>query len=356
MKKTILTFCLTGSLLCSTVAFGARQHNAQNGKDAVRSASTLTIPNYVAAEPVQFKGDNLMLSGVLFLPKNKAGQKVPAIVMVPEFYSGRDSIKVSKGQHNTYFDLAAHFAQRGFAVLRYDRRCTGESECATATMAVASDDGVGAVHFLRGRKEIDATKIFSFGHGDGSFIAAGIAGNKEVAGVIATAPPGRNANKLLKEWAQMNLRDQKTPAEESAAYLTKLDGIIAQLASGGAKTSDFQVDPKDEWLNPLIKHPDYAYSWLLDDPLALYPIVAGAVLVVHGGKDRRVNAREGSFIRDALKTGEHKDYETVVLPDMDYYLKVNKGAPSLEADNDVARPLDPALLKLIDEWLAKRVK
>lgn len=354
MKKSILTFCLTSSLILSLAGGAAAQHNVQNGKDATRAS--LTVPNYVTSEAVQFKGDSVMLAGVLFLPKNKAGQKVPAIIMVPEFYSGRDTIKVAKGQHNTYFDLATHFVQRGFAVLRYDRRCTGGSECAPATLAVAADDGVGAVNFLRERKDIDATKIFAFGHSDGSFIATGIAGHNTVAGVISTVPPGRNAAKLLKEWAQLQLRDHKTPAEASAKYMTELESVIARLAAGGAKTSDFQIDPKDEFMNPLITHPDYAYSWLLDDPLALYPLVHGAVLVVHGGKDRRVNPREGSFMRDALKTGDHKDYETVVLPDMDYYLKANKGAASFESDNDVARPLDPALLKLIDEWLAKRLK
>lgn len=356
MKKNILTICLTSSLLWSALwsTVGLAQHNAQ--KDSVRSVAALAVPNFVTAEAVQFKGDNVMLSGVLFLPKNKAGQKVPAILMVPEFYSGRDSIKVSKGMHNTYFDLATHFVQRGFAVLRYDRRCTGDSECASATLAVATDDGMGAVNFLRERKEIDTSKIFTFGHGDGSFIATGVAGHKDVVGVISTAPPGRNAVKLLKEWAQMNLQDRKSSAEESVAYLAKLDEAIGRLASGGAKPSDFQVDPKDEFLPPLIKSPEYAYSWLLDDPLALYPIVHGAVLVIHGAKDRRVNPRDGSFINDALKTGDHKDYQTVVLPEMDYYLKANKGAASFEADNDVARPLDPALLKLIDEWLAKRLK
>ena len=351
MKKNILTNCCFSFLIIWSVAVAAQTH------DAGKPRSLAAVPDFVMAEAVRFKGDEVVLAGTLFLPKNKAGQKVPAIMMVGDFYSGQDSIKVGTGAHNTYLDLASHFVQRGFAVLRYDRRCTGESECGlNATLAVAVDDGVGGLKYLRERKEIDPEKIFTFGHGDGSFVATGIAGHKEVVGVITTVAPGRNASKLLKEWAQLHLQDQKTPAAESAKYLEHLDSVVKRLAAGGTRPEDYQIDPKDEFLTPLVKSPDYAYSWLLDDPLALYAIVHGAVLTVHGGKDRRVGTRESAFMHDALKTGEHKDYETVILPEMDYFLKVNKGAASFAADNDFNRPLDPALLKLIDEWLAKRLK
>ncbi len=357
MKKNILTFCLTGSLIISTLSVGAQTPSGKPTQEAPKSHSLTSLPDFIQPEPIQFKGEGVSLSGTLFLPKNKVGQKIPAIVMISDFYSHQDGIKVYKGQHNSYLDLAKHFVQRGFAVLRYDRRCTGESECAlNATLAVAADDGLGAVSYLTERKEIDATKIFVFGHGDGSFIATGIAGHKPVAGVITTVAPGRTASKLLREWARQRVADLKMPEAEAAKYVETVDAAILRLAAGGAKPEELNIDPKDDLLFPLLKSTDYAYSWLLDDPLALYPLVRGSVLVIHGGKDRRVNPRDGNFIRDSLKTGEHKDYQTVVLPDMDYFLKENKGTPGFESDNDVSRPLDPALLKLIDEWLAKRIR
>jgi uncharacterized protein len=356
MKKIILTFCLTLSLATLVVSVGAQAPTNNRIQKAVKPVSS-SLPDFIAAEEIQFKGDGVILSGTLFLPKSKAGQKVPAILMVSDFYSLRDGVKVHKGMHTTYTDLATHFVRRGFAVLRYDRRCTGASECgASGTMAVAADDGVGAVHYLRERKEIDPNKIIVFGHGDGSYIAAGIAGHKEVAGLIATVAPGRNASKLLRDWAQTRVQDRKLSAAESEKYLENLEVVIQRLAAGGAKTEEFKLDAQDEFLTPLVKTPDYAYSWLLDDPLGLYPLVKGSVLVVHGGKDRKVTPKEGNYINDALQTADHKDYETLLLPEMDYYLKVNKGAASFEADNDISRPLDPALLKLLDEWLAKKLK
>ena len=82
----------------------------------------------------------------------------------------------------------------------------------------------------------------------------------------------------------------------------------------------------------------------------------GPVLVIHGAKDRRIPVKDSSYILESMKLYEHKEFATHVLPEMDYFLKANKSAPSLEADNDLSRPLDQALLKLLDEWLAKKVK
>jgi hypothetical protein len=349
MKKMILTLWV----LTLGLAAGAQAPQPNHGKDASKAA----LPSFIAAEEVTFKGDGVTLAGTLFLPKNKSGQRVPAVLMVADFYSLREGVKVNQGQHSTYRDLAIHLVERGYAVLRYDRRCTGASECnLQATMAVASDDGVGGVNYLRARKEIDANKIVVFGHGDGSFIAASIAANKQVAGLIATAAPGRNASKLLREWAKLHVQDRKLPEAEARQYLEHVEEVIQRLAAGGAKPDEIKLAPQDELLAPLVNNPDYAYSWLLDDPLGLFPHVTGAVLVVHGGKDRRVSPREGVFIRDSLEAGSHKKFETHVLPEMDYFLKANTGAASYDADKDFARPLDPALLKLIDEWLAKTLK
>jgi uncharacterized protein len=353
MKKMILTF----GFLFLGITVGAQAPKTNHLNEAAKPVAALPLPAFVTSEEVTFKGDNVALTGTLFLPKNKAGQKVPAVLMISDFYSSREGTTVNKAQHTSYRDLAVHLVERGFAVLRYDRRCTGASECNhQATMAVAGDDGVGGVKFLQARPEINPKKIFALGHGDGSFIAASIAGHADVAGLIALNAPGRNASKLLREWAKQRFQDRKTPAAEVEKYMTHLEAVIQLLAAGGARTEDVKVDPQDDLLAPLANSPDYAYSWLLDDPLGLFPGVTGSVLIVHGGKDRRIPTREASYIRDALQTGEHKDFETHLLPDLDYFLKVNKNAATYEIDQDVARPLDPALLKLIDEWLAKKLK
>lgn len=353
MKKMILTF----GFLVFGLSVSGQTPRSNAVSEAAKPAIAGALPAFIAAEEITFKGDNVSLAGVLYLPKNKAGQKVPAVVIVPEFYSSRDGLKVGNGQHASYRDLAIHLVGRGFAVLRYDRRCTGKSECNhSATMAIAGDDGLGGVRYLQGRPEINPKKVFALGHGDGSFIAASMAGHPEVAGLIAVNAPGRNASKLLREWAKQRVTDRKMPEAEAQAYLEKLEALILQLGTGGARTEHLNVDLKDELMGPLANSPDYAYSWLLDDPLGLFPNVVGSVLIVHGAKDRRIPTREGNYIRDALETGEHKDFETHLLPDLDYFLKQNKGATSYDADNDLARPLDPALLKLIDEWLAKKLQ
>lgn len=326
-------------------------------KDAPKVVTGTASGAGMVVEEVKFKGEDVTLAGTLFLPKNKVGQKVPALLMIADFYSTRDGITVNKGVQQTYRELAEHFVTRGFAVLRYDRRCLGASDCPPQlTMSLASVDGLEAVKYLRGRKEIDPAKVWVFGHGDGSFFAASVASNKEVAGLIVTAAPGRAATKLLRDWERQRLLDAKASEAEIAAYMSKLDKVILALSGGGHKPEDIGSEMLDEYLAPLVKHTDYAFSWLVDDPLPLYPAALGPVLVIHGAKDRRIPVKDSSYILESMKLYEHKEFETHVLPEMDYFLKANKSAPSLEADNDLSRPLDQALLKLLDEWLAKKVK
>lgn len=350
----VLVLCIAvlaqSNLACTIV-------QAQAAKaDSVKAAASVKLPAFISSEEVKIKGDESLLAGTLFLPKNKAGQKVPAILIISEFYSNRDVIPVAKGAHHTYRDLAEYFVSKGIAVLRYDRRCTGESTCSQqGTMALAAMDGVLAAEYLRGRKEIDPAKVWVFGHGDGSFIAAGIASHKEIAGLISISALGRNASKLLRDWAKMKMADQKATEAETKAYLDRLEKLILTLAETGQGETDLKGQLQDELVAPLIKNPGYAFSWLLDDPLLIFPSAVGPVLIVHGGKDRRVPAKENSYLHDTLESGNHQDFTTMVLPDLDYYLKQNKGAPSFDVDNDTARPLDPALLKVLDEWIANKI-
>ncbi len=318
--------------------------------------ATAKLPAFIATEEVKIKGEDSLMAGTLYLPKDKAGQKVPAVLMITEFYSTRDAIPVAKGVHHSYRDLAEYFVSKGIAVLRYDRRCTGESSCSQAgTIALAASDGLLAAEYLRGRKEIDPAKVWVFGHGDGSFVAAGIASHKEIAGLISVAALGRNASKLLRDWAKLKMADQKASEAETKAYLAQLEKLILTLAESGQSDTDLKGQLQDELVAPLVKNPGYAFSWLLDDPLLIFPGVTGPVLIIHGGKDRRVPAKENSYFQDTLESGNHKDFKTMVLPELDYYLKQNKGTPSIDVDNDTSRPLDPALLKVLDEWIANKI-
>ncbi len=351
-------------ILMISVLLGA----AAAGQKSVKSKKSLTtkaaVKNSVAAqkstssvvpEEVKFKGENINLAGALSLPKSAS--HVPVVLIVPDFFSTRDGIPTLKGVHNSFRDLATHLNANGFAVLRYDRRCTGASECmANSAMANGVEDAYQAVQYLKTRKEIDPKNIFVLGHGDGAILAAGIAAHPDLAGCIVVAAPGRNPSKLLRDWARQAMVDKKLPEAEINQQMDRVENVIIKMTEGGHQEAAFAKDFSNEYLVALQKLPGYAFSWLLDDPLQVYPGINGAALIVQGAKDRRVKTKDAVYIEDSLRVGEHKDFEAHQLPNLDYFMKENKGEATLASDYEFNRSLDPAFLKLLDGWLAKKLK
>ncbi len=353
------SFILILSVLLGATVVGQRSVKIKKtlpskvaSKNSVLGQKHTAVP---IVEEVKFKGENINLAGVLTFPKSAV--PVPAVLIVPDYFSTRDGILTLKGVHNSFRDLAMHLNANGFAVLRYDRRCTGGSECmANSAMANGVEDAIQAVQYLKTRKEIDLKNIFVIGHGDGGILAASVATNRDVAGCVLIEAPGRNPSKLLRDWSRQAMVDKKLPEAEISKQMERLETVIIKMTEGGHQAADYVNDYSNEYLVELQKLPGYAFSWLLDDPLQVYPGISGATLIVQGMKDRRVKPREGVYVEDSLRLGEHKDFESHQLPNFDYYMKENKGEATLAADYEFARPLDPAFLKLLDGWIAKKRK
>ena len=354
-----LSFILFLSVLLGATVVGQRSLKTKKTlpSKAASKNSVATQKNTALSiiEEVKFKGESINLAGVLSFPKSAV--PLPVVLIVPDYFSNRDGIPTLKGTHNSFRDLAAHLNANGFAVLRYDRRCTGASECmANSAMANGVEDATQAVQYLKTRKEIELKNIFVLGHGDGAILAASAATNTDVAGCVMIAAPGRNPSKLLRDWTRQSLAEKKLPEAEIAKQMDRLETVIIKMTEGGHQAADYVNDYSNEYLVELQKLPGYAFSWLLDDPLQVYPGINGATLIIQGGKDRRVKTKDGVYVEDSLRLGEHKDFEAHQLPNLDYFMKENKGEATLAADYEFARPLDPAFLKLLDGWLAKKIK
>ena len=66
-----------------------------------------------------------------------------------------------------YRDLAEALATRGYASLRYDKRCVGASECKKPdSFDDYIDDAKGALEFLRTHEKVDPKQVFLFGHSE----------------------------------------------------------------------------------------------------------------------------------------------------------------------------------------------
>src|SRR5262249_23736739 len=147
------------------------------------------------SQAVKFDGHEVKLAGTLIAPKLEAGKRAPAVLIIgSEGKGNRDGVLIGEVSQPIYRDLAEALAARGLAVLRYDKRWAGESECKqAASFDDYIDDARHALEFLRAQPQVDAGRLFIFGHSEGGYIAATIGSQEDakLAGVILAAAPGR---------------------------------------------------------------------------------------------------------------------------------------------------------------------
>jgi alpha-beta hydrolase superfamily lysophospholipase len=261
-----------------------------------------------------------------------------------------------------YSDMAEHLAARGMVVLRYDKRCAGESECkAAVSFDDYIDDAKHAMEFLKKQPQVDAAKVFLLGHAQGGYIAAIIGSHEDVklAGVILAAAPGRTLGKLVRDYIQLQMTEAGKKQDEIGAFLLKFDRLIKELISGRQDFSGEKLDARDPYeaiLLDMIKQRDVTLSLLINDPLQVVNNIQAPVLILQGKKDLQIKVKDAEYLAEALKRASHKDTTLQLFDDADHLLKTNKGTATLASYADSSRPLDAAMLAALTEWIQKKAK
>ena len=110
-------------------------------------------------ETVQFASGDITLAGTLVLPEGS--QPHAAVVLVH-----------GSGPQKRDLFTARWFAAAGIAALAYDKRGVGESDgdFRKVPFMKLCDDGLGAIKYLKSRKEIDAKRIGVWGLSQGGWL------------------------------------------------------------------------------------------------------------------------------------------------------------------------------------------
>ncbi|MEP7341911.1 MAG: alpha/beta fold hydrolase [Acidobacteriota bacterium] len=333
---------------------------------AVCLAAVLAAQDKAASfqsQEVKFDGHEVKLAGTLAVPKLEAGKRAPAVLIIgSEGKANRDGVLIGNVKQTIYRDMAEHLAARGMVVLRYDKRCAGESECkAAASFDDYVDDAKRGIEFLKKQTQVDAGKIFILGHSQGGYIAAIVGSHDDVklAGVVLAAAPGRTLGKLLRDYVQVQMAEAGKKQDEISTYLLKFDYLIKELISGRQDFSGEKLNPGDPYeavLLDLLKQREVTLSLLINDPLQVVNNIQSPVLILQGKKDLQVKVKDAEYLEEALKRASHKDITLKLFDDADHLLKTNKGAATLASYADTSRPLDPALLAAVTDWLQKKAK
>ena len=236
------------------------------------------------------------LSATLTTPTQAAGRlRHPAVILVPGARaSDRDETLAGVP---IYQQLAGALAERGFMVLRYDRRGFGQSggRVESATLQDSADDMLAAFRWLKKRRDVDSSRISALGHGEGGTVAMiGASREDDISSLILVATPGVRGSEAILEQQNQQLEALKASEAERTAKI-ELQKRIQLAVISGVGWESLPADVRRQADTPWFR------SLLIFDPAEVMPKVKQRVLVLRGSLDTQVPAHHGERLAELAR-------------------------------------------------------
>lgn len=299
----------------------------------------------VAEEEVRFGPEGRELPGTLSVPDGDG--PFPGIVLVHG--SGPNDRDETVGRNKPFRDIAWGLADRGVAVLRYDKRTharpqdySGIADRYTVQDEVI-DDAWAALDLLRADPRVDAGKMFVLGHSLGGMLAPSIAAREpHPAGMVILAGATQPLPELmLGQTKYIAMLDGGISPEEH----TKIEALEASVVALRAALDGDAVPPSTTGLGA-----PYAYFADLDarDPAAEARALAIPTLVLQGKRDYQVTRVDFGGWKGALDGASFACLH--MYEGLDHLFRPGSGIPGPH-DYDRTTPVDDAVIGDIAKWV-----
>lgn len=307
----------------------------------------------------------ITLAGTLTCPETK-GTKNPAVLLVSG--SGPQDRDGTVAGHRPFLVLADHLTRSGFVVLRMDDRGVGKSEgnLAAATLEELAADVQVAVQFLKGRDEVDPQRVVLLGHSLGGIVAAMVARDEQLAGLVLLAAPALAGDALLHLQSERLLEASgagKRDMAKAREINSRVYEIVAKSEDQESAGEQIRSILREQAVMPpeavevqlrTLLSPSFR-SFLLFDPEQVFPHVKVPLLALYGGKDLQVPGEENSAALRALLPREASvPQEVQILRGLNHlFQECRKGTP--EEYGTIEQTISPKVLKIVSSWLLQRV-
>jgi dipeptidyl aminopeptidase/acylaminoacyl peptidase len=313
-------------------------------------------------ETVHFASGDITLAGTLVLPEGS--QPHPAVVLVH-----------GAGPQKRDLFTARWFAAEGFAALAYDKRGVGESggDFRKVPFMELSDDGLGAIKYLKSRKEIDAKRIGLWGLSQGGWLGPLAASRSaDVAFVIAVSGPGVSPGEQMIVYYANELRERGMDEGDVGEASTVRRDIWNYMSSGlGYEKTKAELDEartkrwysqarvqQDDSFGPLptpaelSKPVGRSAIWFKQeavyDPVPALRALRVPALFLFGKHDQLIPVDESvAVIQRIMAEDRHRDFTIWVFPNVDHEMRL--------VTSDATSAIDPEYLKTMRDWLSTHV-
>lgn len=222
------------------------------------------------------------LPATLAMPRGKG--PFPAVVLVHG--SGPQDRHSTIGPNRPFLDIARGLAERGIAVLRYEKRTKAQPQAFTADGGgtidrETTDDALLAVQTLRSQPGVNAKRVFVFGHSLGGMMAPRIAQrDPKIAGIVLLAAPSRPLLDILVEQnKRLAVLDDGRISDQENAAIMRLSDSVKAVRDGREMTAA---------QGPLGLSPDYWRTVEAVDPVAEAARIKQPMLILQGARDIQV--------------------------------------------------------------------
>lgn len=318
--------------------------------------------------------DNTKLSGTISIPNSK--DPVPAVVLVHGSGPNSRDLEIANG-HKIFQDLAAHLADNGIAVLRYDKRGVGNSggNYAPYDMENFALDGIAAVEFLKTIDEIDQDRIGAIGLSQGGILTPIMATrSKDLNFIIMMAGAGVKSYELFytsqiaissaagydstdllevkelydKFWSIISKK--KIDNDERDLGLTYLKKLWQFIDLESRQDFGFIEENIDFMFDNMYHHPNvvdfFPYS-----PAETLSQIECPVLAINGDKDVQVVADVNlPAIETSLANGKCENFKVVKLANHNHIFQKCKTGKISEY-KDIKETVSNETLELIVAWI-----
>ncbi|MHB1558348.1 MAG: alpha/beta hydrolase family protein [Isosphaeraceae bacterium] len=313
------------------------------------------------------------LAGTLTMPNG--GGPYPAVLLITG--SGAQDRDETIFAHKPFLVIADYLTRRGIAVLRVDDRGVGGStdKGPDETLDDHVGDVLAGVAFLKGRREIDPSRIGLAGHSEGGIIAPlAFVRSPDVAYIILMAGTGLPGVEILKAQGRLISRvEGATDAElERSAKVqqrlldilieekdvekarTRIAKAAREIMAGMTEAEKKDLRESGGDLAALAEPFNSAWfrSFVTYDPRPTLKKVRCPVLAINGEKDLQVPAKENlDEIRKALESGGNRDVKVIAFPGVNHLFQPCKtGSPG--EYGTIETTIAPEVLKAMADWIS----
>ena len=308
-----------------------------------------------AEELVVVPNGAVRLAGTLSVPRGV--HRPPAVVLVSG--SGPQDRDETVATIPIFRIVAEALARHGLAVLRMDKRGTGESTGTfkAATTADFASDAQAGIAFLRSSDRFGRVGIL--GHSEGGYIAPLVASHdREVAFAILLAPPTVSFEQVMLDQIEFIGEADGHPVARAVLDLNRLvyDGIRQ------GNLADLEKQPPPPGVSAEVWHKGLAEAgqagpaeeWLLRyDPAPALESMRCPTLALFGALDLQVLPSTNVPALERLARARH-EVTVQVIPGLNHlFQRASTGSPS--EYGSLAKIVDPTMLDALTTWVDRHV-